>query len=145
MIKVLRLAGALLLTIAAACDPESDSRYSLLKRVIDRNVGFAHMTRGVNMYTLYALRSCVTEEDFPVLNEMLNDRDRVTRLAVSAVLVDFGERGTQIVKDHAQHPIETGDRMLFEEAVSEGAHRPPILSYPLTASERKRIRGCGGN
>ncbi len=35
--------------------------------MIDRNTGFAHMTRGMNMYTLVALLSCVSERDIPVL------------------------------------------------------------------------------
>jgi hypothetical protein len=50
---------ALLLTTAPfATSAAERSRADELKRVIDRNTGFAHMTRGVNMYTLIALRSC---------------------------------------------------------------------------------------
>jgi hypothetical protein len=40
----------------------AESRYDKLTRVINRNTGFAHMTRGVNMYTLIALRSCVSDD-----------------------------------------------------------------------------------
>ena len=56
--------------------------------MIDRNTGFAHMTRGMNMYTLVALRSCVSERDIPVLARMLADRDHVTQLSAANVLAD---------------------------------------------------------
>ena len=84
----LLLAAALSTTVAA-----ERSRYDELKRVIDRNTGFAHMTRGVNMYTLIALRSCVTERDIPVLTQLLSDRDHVTQLAAAGVMADLGEGG----------------------------------------------------
>jgi hypothetical protein len=43
--------GLLLATaLARAAGAAERSRYDELKRVIDRNIGFAHMTRGMNMY-----------------------------------------------------------------------------------------------
>ena len=61
----------LLVAVLASC--QSSTRYTELKRVVNANTGFAHFTRGVNAYTLYALRGCVSENDIPVLIEMLND------------------------------------------------------------------------
>ena len=59
------LTSALLTTaLLAATIADDRSREDELKRVIDRNTGFAHMTRGMNMYTLIALRSCVTARMF---------------------------------------------------------------------------------
>ena len=37
----------------------AETRYEELARVVKRNTGFAHMTRGVSMYTLIALRSTI--------------------------------------------------------------------------------------
>jgi hypothetical protein len=68
------------------------ARYRELLAVIDRNTGLAHMTRGVNMYTLYALRSCVSDRDIPVLRDLLRDKDRVSRMAAASVLADMGAR-----------------------------------------------------
>ena len=51
------------LLFISSASGQSARRYAELRRVIDRNTGFAHATRGVNMYTLYALRGCVTEKD----------------------------------------------------------------------------------
>src|SRR5438309_9020833 len=83
---------AILLTCGGAA---AELRYVELTRVINRNTGFAHMTRGVNMYTLIALRSCVGDADIPVLTQMLSDRDHVVQLAASGVLVDMGPAGRQ--------------------------------------------------
>src|SRR5258708_835565 len=91
---ILMLSVLLFLALAS---PQSD-RYGKLKHVIDRNTGFAHFIRGVNMYTLYALRECVTQKDIPVLAGMLKDKDRVTRMAVAGVLVDLGHSGRQVVE-----------------------------------------------
>src|SRR5438445_4499520 len=60
---------AILLTCGGAA---AELRYGELTRVINRNTGFAHMTRGVN-----------------------TDRDHVVQLAASGVLVDMGPAGRQ--------------------------------------------------
>ena len=57
----------LLLSLPAWAETRSDE----LKHVVNRNTGFAHLTRGVNMYTLIALRSCVGDAEIPVLTRML--------------------------------------------------------------------------
>jgi hypothetical protein len=119
-------------------------RYRELRRVIDRNTGFAHMTRGVNMYTLYALRSCVGERDIPVLRDMLRDKDRITRMAVSSVLTDMGGEGERVVRARLAEVKDAAEKMMLEDALGDPARRDyrPILEYPLTAAGRARIRGC---
>jgi len=120
------------------------SRYDELKRVVNRNTGYAHMTRGVNMYTLIALRSCVTDGDIPVLMQMLSDRDRVLRLAAANVLVDMGALGRAALEQEATRPVDTDARMLIREALQEARvpERRALKDYPLTERERKSIRGC---
>src|ERR1700687_2763725 len=83
--------------LAGSASGQSADRYAELRRVIDRNTGFAHATRGVNMYTIYALRGCVTEKDIPVLEHLLHDKDRITRMAASRVLADLGPVGQEAV------------------------------------------------
>jgi len=121
------------------------SRADELKRVIDRNTGFAHMTRGVNTYTLIALRSCVTERDVPVLSQLLTDRDHVTQLAAASVMADLGENGKRGLQDALAGGPDTRTRIVIEDALreAESPTRRPILEYPLSPQERQRIRGCG--
>lgn len=119
-------------------------RYEELKRVIDRNTGFAHMTRGMNMYTLVALRSCVTERDVPVLTAMLADRDHVTQLSAANVLADLGEDGHRALRRALAAAPDVQTRSVIEDVLRESAApgRRPIKDYPLTDRERARIRGC---
>jgi len=136
----------LLLALApfAAADAER-SRYDELKRVIDRNTGFAHMTRGMNMYTLIALRSCVTEHDIPVLTQLLTDRDHVTQLTAAGVMADLGEAGKRGLRQALAAAPDVRTRSVIEDALreAESATRRPILDYPLSQQERQRLRGCG--
>ena len=136
-----------LLAIALTCVvllEAQPARYVELRRVIDRNTGFAHATRGVNMYTLYALRSCVSDRDMTVLHDMLRDKDRVTRLAVSSVLADMGADGAKILRDYLARTKDVTDKLMLQDALDEAAKPDyrPILQYPLTDAERARIHGC---
>ena len=120
-------------------------RYAELRGVIDRNTGFAHATRGVNMYTLYALRGCVTGTDLPVLRRLLADKDRIVRMAAAGVLADLGAAGRDALSARLQAVSrDAAERMMLQDALDE-ARRPdyrPILQYPLTGRERSAIRGC---
>src|SRR5437870_2975223 len=107
---------AILLTCGGAA---AELRYGELTRVIDRNTGFAHMTRGVNMYTLIALRSCVADGDIPLLTQMLSDRDKVIRLAAAYVLVDMGALGRAALEQEAMHPADVDERMLLRDTLQE--------------------------
>ena len=112
--------------------------------MIDRNTGFAHMTRGMNMYTLVALRSCVTEQDIPVLTLMLADRDHVTQLSAANVLADMGDEGKRGLRQGLTAAKDVRTRSVIEDALREADSptRRAIRDYPLSEQERRRIRGC---
>ena len=134
----------LFVLLAANASGQSVDRYDELRRVIDRNTGFAHATRGVNMYTLYALRGCVAEKDIPVLERLLSDKDRITRMAAASVLADLGPRGQDTVSAKLKATKDPSERIMLQEALDD-ARKPdyrPILQYPLSARERASIRGC---
>jgi hypothetical protein len=138
------LRAMVLLLIVSSASGQSAGRYAELRRVIDRNTGFAHATRGVNMYTLYALRGCVTEKDLAVLERLLSDKDRITRMATADVLADLGTAGQDVVRAKLRGTRDASERLMLQEALDD-AQEPdyrPILQYPMNARERARIRGC---
>ena len=112
--------------------------------MVNRNTGFGHMTRGVNMYTLIALRSCVADGDIPVLTQMLSDRDRVIRMAAAYVLVDMGTLGQKALADEARRPADTDKAMLLRDALRDAGSpdRNSLKDHPLTERERKSLKGC---
>jgi hypothetical protein len=120
------------------------SRYLELRDVIDKNTGSSHMTRGVNMYTLYALRSWVSNRDLAVLSEMLRDQDRIMRMATASVLVDLGAEGRRMVQTRLAEVKDVSEKLMLQDALDAAAKSGyrPILQYPLTDSERRRIQGC---
>jgi hypothetical protein len=124
---------------------EAASRADELRKVIDRNTGFAHMTRGMNMYTLLALRSCVSDADLPVLRRMLFDRDYVTQLSAAGVLVDMGAGGRATLASALPEATDARARMTIQDALREAddPQRRPLAAYPLGERERRGIRGCG--
>ena len=138
------MGGVLLMAATLGAGAAERGRYEELKRVIDRNTGFAHMTRGMNMYTLVALRSCVTEGDVGVLTQMLADRDHVGQLAAANVLADLGEDGHRGLREALAAAPDVRTRSVIEDGLRESASptRRPIKDYPLTERERARIRGC---
>jgi hypothetical protein len=132
------------LLLISSASGQSTGRYAELRRVINRNTGFAHATRGVNMYTLYALRGCVTENDLPVLERLLSDKDRVTRMAAAEVLADLKPAGQDVLRAKLSETREASERIMLQDALdyAQRLEYRPILQYPLSASERARIRGC---
>ena len=74
-------------------------RYKALVRIVDKNTGFAHMTRGMNMNTINALKNAVTQSDIPVLGRMLEDRDRIVIMTSVNVLMEMGHEGRIVVYD----------------------------------------------
>jgi 3-methyladenine DNA glycosylase AlkD len=96
------------------------------------------------MYTLYALRGCVTQNDIPVLERLLSDKDRMTRMAVADVLADLGRTGQEAVGAKLKGTKDASERIMLQEALDD-AQKPdyrPILQYPLNSGERANIRGC---
>ena len=104
--------------------------------------GIRTFTRGVNAYTLYALRECVSENDIAALSEMLNDKDGPTRIAAMYVLADLGDPGRKALRETKTN--EASSRLEIQDAINESLTPDyrPILQYPMTEAERKRIRGC---
>jgi len=144
LMKQTALGMIIVLTLAGSAFGQGAARYAELQRVIDRNTGFAHATRGVNMYTLYALRGCVTEKDIPVLERLLSDKDKITRMAAADVLTDLGPAGQEAVRAKLRGTNDVSERIMLQEAL-ETIQKPdyrPILQYPLDARERAGIRGC---
>jgi hypothetical protein len=138
------LRAVVFLLIVSGASGQSAGRYAELRRVIDRNTGFAHSTRGVNMYTLYALRGCVTEKDIPVLERLLSDKDRIIRMATASVLADLGPAGQDVVRAKLRGTRDASERIMLQEALDD-VQKPdyrPILQYPMNARERSRVRGC---
>lgn len=117
----------LLLATALPCAARAAerSRYDALKRVIDRNTGFAHMTRGMN-------------------TRLLTDRDHVAQLSAANVLVDLGEEGKRGLRQALAARPDVRTRGVIEEALrdADSPTRRPIRDYPLSEQERQRIRGC---
>ena len=142
MLRVLTLA---LLVSLASCAADSSARYRELARVVDRNTGFAHMTRGVDMYTLIALRSCVTEADIPTLAVMLRDKDRIIGRAAAGVLADLGPAGRKALSSALPSAASPASRQVIEEALTsmDSPDHKPLRDYPLSEPERRRIRACG--
>jgi hypothetical protein len=122
----------------------ADERTEVLRRVVNRNTGFAHMTRGVNMYTLIALRSCVTEADIPTLTQMLDDRDHVMQLAAAGVLVDLGLAGHRALESARARSTDPRTRALIDDALRDASsgERRALKDYPLSEQEGRSIRGC---
>ena len=139
----LRRGLAILLALACA-SAAAASRYEELRRVIDRNTGHAHMTRGANMYTLIALRSCVGDADVPVLRSMLFDRDYVTQLSAAGVLADMGAGGRAALQGALQEARDARARRTIQDALAEAGDpkRRALAEYPLSDRERRGIRGC---
>ena len=139
-----RFTWAAVATLGAAAGASAASRYDELRKVIDRNTGFAHMTRGMNMYTLIALRSCVSDVDLPVLRAMLFDRDYVTQISAAGVLADLGPAGRGALEDSLKEAKDSRARQTIRDALKEAGdpQRRPLAEYPMSDRERRAIRGC---
>ena len=74
-------------------------RYKALVRIVNKNTGFAHMTRGMNMNTINALKNAVTQSDIPTLKKMLEDSDRIVIMTSVNVLMEMGHEGRLAVYD----------------------------------------------
>jgi hypothetical protein len=92
------VAGSASPAAAKAPAPPSATRRRELEKVIDDNVGYAHLTRGMNGRTIDALDRSATEADFPVLTEILLGPDRVRAMTVAEVLKRRGAIGRPVLE-----------------------------------------------
>ena len=77
-----------------------EKRYTDLARVINRHSGFAMMMRGMNSCTIIALYETANENDLPILEKMLADKDYSIRLTVINTLSLMGSAGLTILKNN---------------------------------------------
>jgi hypothetical protein len=143
-IRVRAMTLMTLLTLVAQAHVSPD--YAKLRRVVRANTGFAHITRGMNMYTLIALRSCVSEEHIGVLSQMLGDPDPIVRMTSANVLVDLGPAGKQAVMKQFDDTTDPGRRAVLRDALYavESPTYRPIMEYASNETTRRRVRGCLG-
>ena len=78
---------------AAAPLPRPETRRRELERVIDANVGHAHLVRGMNRDTIEALDRACSPADLPILGELLLSEDRVHAMTAAEVLALRGAVG----------------------------------------------------
>lgn len=71
----------------------NSTRYKALERVIDKNIGHTHMRRGVDVCTILALHTSVTERDLTVLGDLVESDNALHRRAAAFVLSVMGEPG----------------------------------------------------
>ena len=89
--------------------PEPTARQRELAKVIDRNTGHAHLTRGVNAGTTEALQKALRPGDDPELRALLYDADTVIVRAVASVLAARGDAGLAVLRE------VSADRALSDE------------------------------
>ena len=124
--------------LLAACRPRT--RYEELRHIVDRNTGHMHFQRGMNRYTLIALRSCVAEPDIPVLQRLLHDEDRVTVMTAARVLADLSPQGEQVLA--AELAAQQGPRYHedLQEVLAERRH--PGYRILLADGIPEQVKGC---
>ncbi len=124
---------ALLLAIGCgagdASAASSDARYRELVKIVDRNTGFAHLTRGMNRYTVEALQNAVGENDVPVLRKMLADKDRIVIMTAANVLMQMSAQGRRAVYETLMTTANKETRDTVAEQLTD-------LPYDLTIKAR---------
>lgn len=97
----------------------SFNRAGHLQCTIDRHVGFAHFTRGMNVETIEALYKEVSPEDIPHLLELLRSSDHVTQMTSAKVLARLGESGREALEAELKAEKNSDSKIQFykEEAI----------------------------
>jgi hypothetical protein len=93
-------------------------RPAQLHCAVIRNTGFAHMTRGMNMDTIAALKAEARPDDVPHLKAMLLGKDRIAAMTAAEVMKGMG-RDAQTALAEAYKEAKTGNdtsrAMLIQE------------------------------
>ncbi|HYD18214.1 MAG TPA: hypothetical protein VEF76_07030 [Patescibacteria group bacterium] len=82
------------------------------------NTGLAHMTRGMNMETIAALKNEVKPGDLPHLKNMLTGKDAIAAMTAAEVLKAMGEEGKAALTEAyrgAKAANDTSRAMLIQE------------------------------
>src|SRR5438045_9277999 len=93
--KMRHLSLMLIPFLVLLAQAQPPTRYRELKNIVNVNVGVAHATRGQNMNTFIALRSCVSNNDVGVVDELVEDKNAVVRMACARVLVHVETTGEE--------------------------------------------------
>jgi hypothetical protein len=125
------LVSALLSGAANASSKTPDVRYRQLKKVVDRNVGHAHLTRGMNTETVRALKSATTAKDIPVLKKMLGDSDRVAAMTAANVLMEMGPDGRSAAY-HSLQSLPADPRRRLSDTLTDVAMSTPAQAAAWT-------------
>ncbi|MDI1228514.1 MAG: hypothetical protein PSY14_12595 [bacterium] len=83
-------------------------RPAQLHCAVIRNTGFAHLTRGMNMDTIAALKEETRPEDVPHLKAMLLGKDRIAAMTAAEVLKGMG-RDAQTALAEAYKEAKAGN------------------------------------
>ena len=106
-----------------------EARYRELVKIVDRNTGFAHFTRGMNRYTVEALQSAVGENDIPVLRKMLADKDRIVIMTATNVLMRMSAQGRGAVYEALLTTANKVSRDIIADQLAD-------IPYDLTMKSR---------
>jgi len=93
-------------------------RPAQLHCTVIRNTGFAHMTRGMNMDTIAALKAEAKPEDLPHLKAMLLGKDRIAAMTAAEVLKGMGRDAQTALAEaykEAKAANDTSRAMLINE------------------------------
>lgn len=135
------IAGFLLLplsTLARPTTPVPDkARYRALVKIVHKNLGFAHFTRGINVCTVLATRDAVTPADMPLLVAMLHDDDRLVSATAAKTMASMGDAGASVL--HAERSTARSDvRRVIDDAIVGARDLNPALDRYRESGECAR-------
>lgn len=93
-------------------------RPAQLHCAVIRNTGFAHLTRGMNMDTIAALKEEAQADDVPHLKAMLLGKDRIAAMTAAEVLKRMGRDAQTALAEaykEAKAANDTSRAMLINE------------------------------
>lgn len=93
-------------------------RPAQLHCAVIRNTGFAHMTRGMNMDTIAALKAEARPGDVPHLKAMLLGKDRIAAMTAAEVMKGMGRDAQAALVEaykEAKAANDTSRAMLIQE------------------------------
>ncbi len=93
-------------------------RPAQLHCAVIRNTGFAHLTRGMNMDTIAALKEEARPDDIPHLKAMLLGKDRIAAMTAAEVMKGMGRDAQTALAEaykEAKAANDTSRAMLINE------------------------------